>query len=212
MTQAPNQKAKDTLELRRQQRQRTPEAIAETYRQKQERDAELIGRCKIRARMVQGDFEAMNEMTQLEHDVINKGNDAFEASQEARRERERRESAEQENHPYLARLLDLTEEARQHAQTEAEREKKAAEQAETEKQQTKQKIEEIYANECKAKGLGLTMAQLARELDKDPDTIKHHVQALPKLGVVKSDKHFDKQEADEIRQRVRQVERKIKKP
>ncbi len=202
---APNQKAKDTLELRRQQRQRTPEAIAETYRQKQERDAELIRRCKVRARMVQGDLEAMNEVTQLEHDVINKNNNAFEASQEARRERERRESAEQKNHPYLARLLDLTEEARRHAQTEAE-------QAETEKQQAKQKIEEIYANECKAKGLGLTMAQLARELDKDPDTIKHHVQALRKLGVVKIDKHFDKQEADEIRQRVRRVERKRKKP
>ncbi len=115
MTQAPEQKAKDTLELRRQQRQRTPEAIAETYRQKQERDVQEIAEQAAADRLSKyardnGDWEA-SRVTQnrFEDDrkTAAKYVDADWARQqaeferdrkaeEARQEHERRELAEQQ--------------------------------------------------------------------------------------------------------------------
>lgn len=76
------------------------------------------------------------------------------------------------------------------------------------KRQAEQTINDIYANNQQAEGLGVTKAQLARELKKNPDTIRHHVKVLREAGRVKSEKYFDKREADEIRQRVRQKGRK----
>ncbi len=169
MTQAPNQKAKDTLELRRQQSQRTPEAIAETYRQKQERDAQEIA-----------EQAAADRLSKYARD-----NGDWEASRVTQNRFE-------DNRKTAAKYVDA-DWARQ--QAEFERDKKT------------RKIEEIYDNNNQAKGLGITKAQLARELNKDPDTIGYHVRVLQQEGLVGSSKYYNQQEADAIRRRVREVAR-----
>lgn len=72
-------------ELRQQWRDEHPEEVAAQERhQRAQMEAEL-NKERVMGRMVQGDFEAMCVLTDLEHAALNEGKRAFEASERARR-------------------------------------------------------------------------------------------------------------------------------